>query len=64
MTRTRSPSYTVADVFTDPLSGNSLAVLPEASEFDAVGETIAVILADTGERYISPRLFAEGMPKT
>lgn len=64
MTRTRSPSYPVVDVFTEPLSGNSLAVLPEASEFDAAGETIVVILADTGERYISTRLFAEGMPKT
>jgi hypothetical protein len=64
VTRTRSPSYTVVDVFTEPLSGNSLAVLPEASEFDAAGETIVVILADTGERYISTRLFAEGMAKT
>lgn len=65
MTRTRSCSYTVVDVFTtEPLSGNSLAVFPEASEFDAAGETIVVILADTGERYISTRLFAEGMPKT
>jgi hypothetical protein len=63
VTRTRSPSYTVVDVFTEPLSGNSLAVLPEASEF-AAGETIVVILADTGERYISTRLFAEGMAKT
>jgi hypothetical protein len=62
VTRTRSPSYTVVDVFTEPLSGNSLAVFPEASEFDAAGETIVVILADTGERYISTRLFAEGMP--
>jgi hypothetical protein len=58
VTRTRSPSYTVVDVFTEPLSGNSLAVFPEASEFDAAGETIVVILADTGERYISTRLFA------
>jgi predicted PhzF superfamily epimerase YddE/YHI9 len=63
VTRTRSPSYTVVDVFTEPLSGNSLAVFPEASEFDAAGETIVVILADTGERYIGTRLFAEGTPK-
>jgi hypothetical protein len=52
VTRTRSPSYPVVDVFTEPLSGNSQAVLPEASEFNAAGETIVVILADTGERYI------------
>ena len=36
MTRTRSYSYTVVDVFTtEPLSGNSLAIFPEASAFDA-----------------------------
>jgi trans-2,3-dihydro-3-hydroxyanthranilate isomerase len=37
MTQTKSYPYTVVDVFTtEPLSGNSLAVFPEASEFDAV----------------------------
>ena len=36
MTRTKSHPYTVVDVFTtEPLAGNSLAVFPEASEFDA-----------------------------
>ena len=36
MTRTESHPYTVVDVFTtEPLSGNPLAVFPEASEFDA-----------------------------
>ena len=36
MTQTKSYPYTVVDVFTtEPLSGNSLAVFPEASEFDA-----------------------------
>ena len=35
MFRTRSFPYTVVDVFTtEPLSGNSLAVFPDASEFD------------------------------
>ena len=37
MTRTKSYPYTVVDVFTtEPLSGNSLAVFPEASELDSV----------------------------
>ena len=36
MSQTRSHPYTVVDVFTtEPLSGNSLAVFPEASEIDA-----------------------------
>ena len=36
MTQTKSYPYAVVDVFTtEPLSGNSLAVFPEASEFDA-----------------------------
>jgi len=36
MTPTKSYPYTVVDVFTtEPLSGNSLAVFPDASEFDA-----------------------------
>ena len=36
MTQTKSYPYTVVDVFTTaPLSGNSLAVFPEASGFDA-----------------------------
>jgi trans-2,3-dihydro-3-hydroxyanthranilate isomerase len=36
MTKTKSYPYTVVDVFTiEPLSGNSLAVFPEASEIDA-----------------------------
>jgi len=35
MFRTRSYPYTVVDVFTkEPLFGNSLAVFPDASEFD------------------------------
>ncbi len=36
MTQTKSYPYAVVDVFTtEPLSGNSLAVFPDASEFDA-----------------------------
>jgi hypothetical protein len=38
MTPTKSYPYTVVGVFTtEPLSGNSLAVFPDASEFDAAG---------------------------
>lgn len=36
------------------------AALTIASGKEAAGETIVVILADTGERYITTRLFAEG----
>jgi len=36
------------------------AALTIASRKEAAGETIVVILADTGERYITTRLFAEG----
>jgi len=36
MTQTKSYPYTVVDVFTtEPFSGNSLAVFPQASVFDA-----------------------------
>jgi cysteine synthase A len=36
------------------------AALIIANRKEAAGETIVVILADTGERYITTRLFAEG----
>ena len=42
-------------------SGAALhAALIIASRKEAAGETIVVISADTGERYITTRLFAEG----
>jgi cysteine synthase A len=40
------------------------AALTIASRKEAAGETIVVILADTGERYITTKLFAEGTQKT
>ena len=40
------------------------AALTIASRKEAAGKTIVVILADTGERYITTRLFAEGTQKT
>jgi len=39
------------------------AALTIASRKEAAGETIVVILADTGERYITTRLFAEAIQK-
>jgi cysteine synthase len=40
------------------------AALTIASRKEGAGETIVVILADTGERYITTRLFAEGTQTT
>ena len=56
MTRTRSYLYTVVDVFTKaPLSGNSLAVFPEASEFDAAAmQKIARELNLTETAFVLP----------
>jgi PhzF family phenazine biosynthesis protein len=56
VTRTRSYSYTVVDVFTtEPLSGNSLAVFPEASEFDAAAmQKIARELNLTETAFVLP----------
>ena len=56
MTRTRSYSYTAVDVFTtEPLSGNSLAVFPEASEFDAAAmQKIARELNLTETAFVLP----------
>ena len=56
MTRTKSYPYTVVDVFTtEPLSGNSLAVFPEASEFDAAAmQKIARELNLTETAFVLP----------
>jgi trans-2,3-dihydro-3-hydroxyanthranilate isomerase len=56
MTQTKSYPYTVVDVFTtEPLSGNSLAVFPEASEFDAAAmQKIARELNLTETAFVLP----------
>ena len=56
MTRAKSYPYTVVDVFTtEPLSGNSLAVFPEASEFDAAAmQKIARELNLTETAFVLP----------
>jgi trans-2,3-dihydro-3-hydroxyanthranilate isomerase len=56
MTQTKSYRYTVVDVFTtEPLSGNSLAVFPEASEFDAAAmQKIARELNLTETAFVLP----------
>ena len=56
MTRTKSYPYTVVDVFTtEPLSGNSLAVFPEASELDAAAmQKIARELNLTETAFVLP----------
>jgi len=56
MTQTKSYPYTVVDVFTAaPLSGNSLAVFPEASEFDAAAmQKIARELNLTETAFVLP----------
>ncbi|MBV8828295.1 MAG: PhzF family phenazine biosynthesis protein [Acidobacteriaceae bacterium] len=56
MTRTKSYPYTVVDVFTtEPLSGNSLAVFPEASKFDAAAmQKIARELNLTETAFVLP----------
>jgi len=56
MTQTKSYPYTVVDVFTtEPLSGNSLAVFPEASELDAVAmQKIARELNLTETAFVLP----------
>src|SRR5262249_108284 len=57
MTQTKSHPYTVVDVFTaEPLSGNSLAVFPEAaSEFDAAAmQKIARELNLTETAFVLP----------
>jgi len=56
MTQTKSHPYTVVDVFTTaPLSGNSLAVFPEASGFDAAAmQKIARELNLTETAFVLP----------
>jgi trans-2,3-dihydro-3-hydroxyanthranilate isomerase len=56
MTPTKSYPYTVVDVFTtEPLSGNSLAVFPDASEFDAAAmQKIARELNLTETAFVLP----------
>jgi len=56
MTQTKSYRYTVVDVFTtEPLSGNSLAVFPEASELEAVAmQKIARELNLTETAFVLP----------
>ena len=56
MTQTKSYPYTVVDVFTtESLSGNSLAVFPEASEFDAAAmQKIARELNLTETAFVLP----------
>src|ERR1700735_2728833 len=56
MTQTKSYPYTVVDVFTTaPLSGNSLAVVPEASGFDAAAmQKIARELNLTETAFVLP----------
>jgi len=56
MTQTKSYPYTVVDVFTtEPLSGNSLAVFPDASEFDAAAmQKIARELNLTETAFVLP----------
>jgi len=56
MIRPKSHPYTVVDVFTtEPLSGNSLAVFPEASEFDAAAmQKIARELNLTETAFVLP----------
>jgi len=76
MTRTKSHPYTVVDVFTTaPLSGNSLAVFPDASEIDAAAmqkiarelnltETAFVLAPTRPDRAARVRMFtpAEELP--
>jgi Phenazine biosynthesis-like protein len=69
MTLNGSHAYTVVDVFTtEPLAGNSLAVFPDASEFDAVtmqriarelnlAETAFVLLATRKDCAARVRIF-------
>jgi trans-2,3-dihydro-3-hydroxyanthranilate isomerase len=61
MTRTKSYPYTVVDVFTtEPLSGNSLAVFPDASELDpAVMQKIARELNLTETAFVLPATRAD-----
>jgi trans-2,3-dihydro-3-hydroxyanthranilate isomerase len=56
MIQTKSYPYTVVDVFTtEPLSGNSLAVFPQASEFDAAAmQKIARELNLTETAFVLP----------